>query len=66
MKISSIFLILTILLVFLKIGDFISISWLWCFSLIWIPFGLIMSLMILCGVVILLSIIIKVIDKILE
>jgi hypothetical protein len=66
MKISNIFLILTILLVFLKVGGFISISWLWCFSLIWIPFGLIMSFMILCGIVLVLSIIVKIIDKVLK
>lgn len=66
MKISSILLILTIILVFLKVGGFISVSWLWCFSLIWIPFGLVMSLMALCGVIFGLSVIVKVIDKVLE
>ena len=66
MKISSILLILTIILVFLKVGGFISTSWLWCFSLIWIPFGLVMSLLALCGVILGLSIIVKVIDKVLE
>ena len=66
MKISSILLILTIVLVFLKVGGFISTSWLWCFSLIWIPFGLVMALMALCGVILGLSIIVKVIDKVLE
>lgn len=66
MKLSSVFLILTILLVFLKIGGFISISWLWCFSLIWVPFALVMSLMTLCAIVIMLSIIVKIIDKTLE
>lgn len=66
MKMSSIFLTLTILLVFLKVGGFISISWLWCFSLIWVPFGLVMSLMTLCAIVIMLSIIVKIINKVLE
>ena len=66
MKISSVLLILTIVLVFLKVGGLISISWLWCFSLIWVPFGLIMSFMALCGVVLGLSIIVKLIDKVLE
>jgi hypothetical protein len=66
MKISSIFLILTILLVFLKVGGFISISWLWCFSLIWVPFGLVMSLMALSAIVIMLSVIVKIINKVLE
>ena len=66
MKISSVFLILTILLVFLKIGGFISISWLWCFSLIWIPFGLVMSVLTLSGIVLVLSVVVKIIDKILE
>lgn len=66
MKISSVFLILTILLVFLKVGGFISISWLWCFSLIWIPFGLVVSVLTLCGIVLMLSVIVKIIDKVLK
>ena len=66
MKISSVLLILTIVLVFLKVGGLISISWLWCFSLVWIPFGLVMALIALCGVVLGLSIIVKLINKVLE
>lgn len=66
MKISSILLTLTILLVFLKVRGFISISWLWCFSLIWVPFGLVMSLMTLSAIVIMLSVIVKIINKVLE
>ena len=66
MKISSILLTLTILLVFLKVEGFTSISWLWCFSLIWVPFGLVMSLMTLSAIVIMLSVIVKIINKVLE
>ena len=66
MKLSTVFIIITLLLVFLKVGGFITISWLWCFSLIWIPFALVASILGLCAVVLVLSVIVKIIDKVLK
>lgn len=33
-------LILTLTLIFLKVTNFVTFGWVWCFAPIWIPFGL--------------------------
>ena len=37
-------ILLTIILCILKVAGIISISWWWCFGLIWIPFAVIFAL----------------------
>lgn len=45
--ISLIMLLLTGILALLKIGGQFPYSWLWVFAPIWIPFGIILALMII-------------------
>ena len=43
-EIGSVFIIITILLCILKVLNIISISWWWCFCLIWLPFAILFGL----------------------
>ena len=42
---SSIPILLTTLLCILKLTGILDISWLWCFSLMWMPFAIIIGIM---------------------
>lgn len=40
-KVGSTTVLITALLCILKVMGYISISWLWCFCLLWLPFAMV-------------------------
>lgn len=58
--------ITTLLLCALKLTGVISISWLWCFCLVWLPFALIFAIIGICFIVLIIAILIGLIIELIE
>ena len=58
--------IITLLLCVLKLTGVISISWWWCFCLVWLPFALIFAVIGICFIVLIATILIGLIIELIE
>lgn len=53
-KFGSATVLITALLCILKVTGYLSISWLWCFCLLWLPFALVLGvigLILVCAII---------------
>lgn len=54
---------ITVLLCILKLAGVLNISWLWCFSMIWLPIAFFVSLICLAALVVIIVSLVEVIFK---
>lgn len=49
--ISSVTIFITVLICILKLIGILNISWFWCFSLVWLPFAILLVLITLISII---------------